>query len=146
MPIKSKDALICRTVAESADVLGSGSPVAVLASVTPAQTGNLMDKAKHWIADRQRLLRVRFEVDVLNLAHTSDLVGRFLRDKTDLGLGAGQRRLPVEILLGAEGVGPDLAHSRRAKDVAEDQTINRTGGHSNSFIFLLRQGARRRKP
>src|SRR5215472_8870059 len=44
------------------DVLGSGSPVAVFACVTPAQMRNLMDEAKHWIADRQRLPRVRFEV------------------------------------------------------------------------------------
>ena len=102
---------------------------------------NLMDEAEHWIADRQRLLRVRFEVDVLNLAHTSDLVSHFLWNQTYLGFGAGERRLPVKIFLGAESIRPDLAHSRRAKDVAEDQTINRTGRHSNSFAFLLRQSA-----
>src|SRR6516225_5832474 len=74
------------------DVLGSGSPVAVFASITPAQMRDLMDEAKHWIADHQRLLRVCFEVDVLNLAHTIDLVGRFLWNQTDHSFGAGERR------------------------------------------------------
>src|SRR5262245_64007617 len=33
------------------DVLGGRPPMAVLASISPAQTRDLVDKAKHWVAD-----------------------------------------------------------------------------------------------
>ena len=85
-------------------------PVAVFAGVPPAQMRNLVDEADHRGADGERLLGVGLEVDVLDLAHMADLIGRFLRNQPDFGLGAGKRRLPVEVFLGTEFVRPHLTH------------------------------------
>jgi hypothetical protein len=111
--------------------------MAVLAGIPPAQMRNLVDEAEHRVADRQRLLGVGLEVDTLDLAHATDLIGRVLRDQADFGLGAGKRRLPVEIFLGAELVRPDLAHGGRAENIAEDQTVDGAGGHRNCFRCVL---------
>jgi hypothetical protein len=64
----------------------------------------------------------------------ADLIGRFLRNQPDFGLGAGKRRLPVEVFLGTEFVRPHLTHCGQTEDVTEDQAVDRAGRHGKNLL------------
>ena len=115
------------------DVLRGRAPVAPFAEAVLAELDELRHHRQHRIADPLGLLLQLLEVVLVDLDVLEDFVAGLLRDDLQLGLGAGEAGLEVEILLDAVAVGPHLPHGFGAEDVLEDGGVDGAGGHGGAF-------------
>ncbi len=111
------------------DVLGGGAPMAPFAETVPAQGDELLDYRQHRVADPFGLRLQLGEIVFLHRAVPADFIAGVLRNDAEPGLGAGERRLDVEIFLDAILVGENPPHRLGGKDVAEDSRTHADSGH-----------------
>ena len=87
------------------DVLGGGPVVDVLAGIAVAEGGQGPNRGHEGMSGRSNLAADRVEIDERRVGLSGDLVGRVLRNDTELRLGEREGGLDVEPLLDAIPVG-----------------------------------------